>query len=114
MEARNLCMSVVLQVMHCVSLLLVLVLILLFVLAGTGKTATVIAVITALQKQAESGVIPAFHFVEINCLRLKNPTDACEPCHPILILFYFTYCNNPQTLNCGEASVEITNPLSKH
>ena len=59
---------------------------------GTGKTATVIAVITALQKEAESGKIPSFHFVEINCLRLKNPTDACKMCGSLLMVMFTDDC----------------------
>jgi len=43
---------------------------------GTGKTATVLASINALRKEAEQQRIPEFNFIEINCLRLKSPTDA--------------------------------------
>lgn len=43
---------------------------------GTGKTATVKATINALRKEAESGQLKDFNFIEINCLKLKAPSDA--------------------------------------
>lgn len=45
---------------------------------GTGKTATVLSSINNLRKQAEAGTVPEFSFIEINCLRLKSPSDACK------------------------------------
>ncbi len=45
---------------------------------GTGKTATVLASVNNLRKQAEVGTLPEFSFIEINCLRLKSPSDACK------------------------------------
>ena len=47
-------------------------------LSGTGKTATVLATINALRKDVTAGKLPDFSFIEINCLRLKSPADACE------------------------------------
>lgn len=48
-------------------------------LPGTGKTATVKSTISYLMKQSKkSNEIPVFEFVEINCLRLSNPMDACK------------------------------------
>lgn len=44
---------------------------------GTGKTATVLATINALRKDVTAGNLPDFSFIEINCLRLKSPADAC-------------------------------------
>jgi ATP-dependent Clp protease ATP-binding subunit ClpA len=44
---------------------------------GTGKTATVLASINSLRKQVEAQTLPEFNFIEINCLRLKSPSDAC-------------------------------------
>lgn len=43
---------------------------------GTGKTATVLATISALKKEASENKFPRFDFVEINCLRLATPADA--------------------------------------
>lgn len=43
---------------------------------GTGKTATVLSTINALQKEAKQGQLPAFSFIEINCLQLRCPIDA--------------------------------------
>ena len=43
---------------------------------GTGKTATVLATVQELRKEASRGDIPAFDFVEINCLRLQSPQEA--------------------------------------
>ena len=43
---------------------------------GTGKTATLKATVRSLEKEAERGEIPAFQFVEINCLKLQAPVDA--------------------------------------
>ena len=43
---------------------------------GTGKTATVKATINNLLKEAQSGKLPRFQFIEINCLMLKQPIDA--------------------------------------
>ncbi len=45
---------------------------------GTGKTATVLATINALRKDVTAGKLPDFSFIEINCLRLKSPADACK------------------------------------
>ena len=45
---------------------------------GTGKTATILSVVKALQKETEEGKLAPFEFVEINCLRLQTPSDACE------------------------------------
>ncbi|KAJ1433861.1 P-loop containing nucleoside triphosphate hydrolase protein [Ochromonadaceae sp. CCMP2298] len=45
-------------------------------MTGTGKTATVLASVEALRKQAQSGKLADFNFIEINCLKLKCPTDA--------------------------------------
>jgi Tfp pilus assembly pilus retraction ATPase PilT len=45
---------------------------------GTGKTATVLSCINSLRKEAENRQIPEFDFIEINCLRLKAPVDACK------------------------------------
>jgi hypothetical protein len=47
-------------------------------LPGTGKTATVLSCINRLRKEAENGNLPEFDFLEINCLRLKHPNDACK------------------------------------
>ena len=52
---------------------------------GTGKTATVLSCINALRKETESKLIPEFDFIEINCLRLKSPIDACK--FPLSSLF---------------------------
>lgn len=43
---------------------------------GTGKTATLKACVRSLEKEAEAGTLPAFQFVEINCLKLQSPADA--------------------------------------
>ena len=43
---------------------------------GTGKTATVLATINELRDEAVKGLLPAFNFVEINCLRLQSPAQA--------------------------------------
>lgn len=43
---------------------------------GTGKTATVLATVQELRKEASKGDIPEFDFVEINCLRLQSPQEA--------------------------------------
>jgi len=43
---------------------------------GTGKTATVLASIANLKKEAKKGLIDDFDFVEINCLRLHAAADA--------------------------------------
>jgi hypothetical protein len=47
-------------------------------LAGTGKTATVVASINALRKEVAAGTLPDFSYIEINCLHLKSPMDACK------------------------------------
>jgi hypothetical protein len=47
-------------------------------LPGTGKTSTVKSTISYLMKQSKAKKIPEFEFVEINCLRLSNPMDACK------------------------------------
>ncbi len=47
-------------------------------LPGTGKTATVLSCIDALLDEATDGKLPLFEFVEINCLRLHSPADACK------------------------------------
>ena len=45
---------------------------------GTGKTATVLATINELKAEAEQvpSLLPAFDFLEINCLRLQSPAQA--------------------------------------
>ena len=43
---------------------------------GTGKTATVTATVKALKVEAENGQLAPFQFIDINCLMLKQPTDA--------------------------------------
>jgi hypothetical protein len=45
---------------------------------GTGKTATVLSCINSLRTEVENNTLPDFTFIEINCLRLKSPADACE------------------------------------
>lgn len=45
---------------------------------GTGKTATVLNCIRKLREKIRENEIDDFNFVEINCLRLKNPTDSCK------------------------------------
>jgi Cdc6-like AAA superfamily ATPase len=51
---------------------------------GTGKTATVLSVMAALRKECIDGSgLPEFNFIEINCLKLQSPNDACK-----LNLFY--------------------------
>lgn len=45
---------------------------------GTGKTATLLSVINNLRKEVEVGTLDNFSFIEINCLRLKSPADACK------------------------------------
>jgi len=47
-------------------------------LAGTGKTATVLASVKHLRSDVEQGLLRDFAFIEINCLRLKSPSDACK------------------------------------
>ena len=37
-----------------------------------------LATINALRKEVQSGLVPDFAFIEINCLRLKSPADACK------------------------------------
>jgi hypothetical protein len=46
--------------------------------AGTGKTATVLASINQLRSEVAAGKLNEFSFIEINCLRLKSPHDACK------------------------------------
>jgi Cdc6-like AAA superfamily ATPase len=48
---------------------------------GSGKTATVLSCIDALKDESYAGKIPAFEFLEINCLRLSAATDACTSSH---------------------------------
>jgi len=43
---------------------------------GVGKTATIKASIAALKKEVSTKNVPAFEFVEINCLQLQTPADA--------------------------------------
>ncbi|XP_023650584.1 origin recognition complex subunit 1 isoform X2 [Paramormyrops kingsleyae] len=43
---------------------------------GTGKTATVHEVIRSLQQAAELDEIPAFHFIEINGMKMTDPHQA--------------------------------------
>ena len=43
---------------------------------GTGKTATVNAVINRLQNDRGKGTCPDFDFISVNALELKHPTDA--------------------------------------
>lgn len=43
---------------------------------GTGKTATVYAVIRALQQAADNNDVPKFDFVEVNGLKLTEPRQA--------------------------------------
>ncbi|XP_054273323.1 origin recognition complex subunit 1-like [Macrosteles quadrilineatus] len=43
---------------------------------GTGKTATVHAVVRNLQQEADCGNLPDFDFVEVNGLRLTEPKQA--------------------------------------
>lgn len=45
---------------------------------GTGKTATVLSCIDSLEDEVAQGELPAFEFLEINCLRLHTPSDACR------------------------------------
>jgi Cdc6-like AAA superfamily ATPase len=45
---------------------------------GTGKTATVLASINQLRTEVAAGKLNEFSFIEINCLRLKSPYDACK------------------------------------
>lgn len=59
---------------------------------GTGKTATVISCISSLRKSVEAGSLPEFDFVEINCLRLKSPADACKS--TLLVLFISVLLEN--------------------
>jgi hypothetical protein len=44
-------------------------------LPGTGKTATVLASISFLIKEASKKTIPSFEFVEINCLHITSPSE---------------------------------------
>jgi Cdc6-like AAA superfamily ATPase len=46
--------------------------------SGTGKTATVVASLKSLLREVKAGTIPEFDAIEINCLRLHSPADACE------------------------------------
>eukprot|EP00095_Tigriopus_kingsejongensis_P001129 snap_masked-scaffold1099_size62903-processed-gene-0.0 protein:Tk01129 transcript:snap_masked-scaffold1099_size62903-processed-gene-0.0-mRNA-1 annotation:"origin recognition complex subunit 1-like" len=43
---------------------------------GTGKTATVMEVIRTLQQQVQTGDLEAFQFIEINAMRLTEPSQA--------------------------------------
>jgi hypothetical protein len=43
----------------------------------------VLATVAALQKEVKIGKFPYFEFVEINCLRLQTPGDACKICYVI-------------------------------
>ncbi|KAI8074523.1 P-loop containing nucleoside triphosphate hydrolase protein [Gongronella butleri] len=43
---------------------------------GTGKTATVLEVIRGLQHRSEENELPVFDFVEINGMKLTDPTQA--------------------------------------
>lgn len=43
---------------------------------GTGKTATVHAVVKELKRKAEDGEIPPFSYVEINGLKIPTPQHA--------------------------------------
>uniref|UniRef100_A0A672U5D3 Origin recognition complex subunit 1 n=1 Tax=Strigops habroptila TaxID=2489341 RepID=A0A672U5D3_STRHB len=43
---------------------------------GTGKTATVREVIRCLQQAAENDELPAFHFLEVNGMKLTDPHQA--------------------------------------
>jgi origin recognition complex subunit 1 len=47
---------------------------------GTGKTATVSSVIASLKNECSdmSLPLPEFQYIEINCLRLQSPNDACK------------------------------------
>jgi Cdc6-like AAA superfamily ATPase len=54
------------------------------VILGTGKTATVLACIQSLERLMQVGQLPSFVFLEINCLRMRNPTDACKLPHASL------------------------------
>ena len=45
-------------------------------MAGTGKTATVLASIKSLIIEARNKLIPDFSFVEINCLRISSASEA--------------------------------------
>lgn len=54
-------------------------------IAGTGKTATILRSIKSLQEKSSSGELPEFEFVEINCLRLQTPSDACKWIHSSLV-----------------------------
>ena len=43
---------------------------------GTGKTATVHEVIRSLQREADQGDLPQFQFVEVNGMKLTEPSQA--------------------------------------
>ena len=67
----------------------------LYTYTGTGKTATVLASLAALQREPDC---PSFQFIEINCLRLQTPADACKylfmmpsMCIYIYMLCYIVY-----------------------
>ena len=45
-------------------------------LPGTGKTATVMEVISSLQETVADGDLPPFDFVEVNGMRLTDPKQA--------------------------------------
>ena len=72
-----------------------------FFLSGTGKTATVLATINALRKDVTAGKLPDFSFIEINCLRLKSPADACE-CIFCLCLFPVHDRISRELANCAD------------
>lgn len=48
---------------------------------GTGKTATVSSIIASLKNECTKSIhkesLPEFQYIEINCLRLQSPSDAC-------------------------------------
>ena len=43
---------------------------------GTGKTATVHEVIRSLQREVDQGDLPQFQFVEVNGMKLTEPSQA--------------------------------------
>eukprot|EP00981_Chlorochromonas_danica_P005493 scaffold1110_cov182-Ochromonas_danica.AAC.20 len=44
---------------------------------GTGKTACVHSALRSLRKEVADGTLTNFRYIEINCLKLKSPSDAC-------------------------------------
>lgn len=59
---------------------------------GTGKTATVTAVVDKLQQKMKTKSVPKFEFISVNGMRLTEPRQTyVEVCNNVMFCFGTTF-----------------------